>query len=197
MLKSLSQKSPLPLAKNIPGELAARPRGQSPAPLRHLRRWCRLSDAHSYPSMKYIIASLFILLSTAAWAEDIAIEDAYARVSRPGAPTGAIFMVIQNSGNADDILVAAASPIAKRVELHTHIMEDDVMRMRPIEGGIKVAAKGTHALERGGDHVMLMGLTELLEDGMRVELTLTFENAGEVVTMVPVDNLRGQSGHGN
>lgn len=144
--------------------------------------------------MRHVLTAALILLSPAAMAEGIVIEDAYARVSRPGAPTGAIFMVIQNTGTEADRLIGAASDIAKKVELHTHIEEDDVMKMRPIEGGIEVAAEGSHALERGGDHVMLMGLTEALEDGMEVEVTLTFEGAGDVTTVVPVDNIRGQGG---
>jgi len=145
--------------------------------------------------MNRFLIALAICLSPAAVAADILVEDGYARVSRPGAPTGAMFMVIRNAGETADTLVAAASPAAKRVELHTHLEKDGVMMMRPVEGGIEIDAGEVHALERGGDHVMLMGLTALLEDGMEVEVTLTFEQAGEVTVMVPVDNARGQAGH--
>ena len=136
----------------------------------------------------------FCLLASAALAE-IVIEDAYLRVSRPGAPTGAMFMVIQNTDGSADTLIEVASPVAAMVELHTHIEDDGIMRMRPIEDGIEIAAKGSHALQRGGDHVMLMGLTETLEDGMTVELTLTFETAGDIIATVTVDNARGQAGN--
>jgi copper(I)-binding protein len=44
-----------------------------------------------------------------------------------------------------------------------------------------------HALKRGGDHVMFMGLTRSLEHGDMIDLTLTFENAGQVVLTVPID----------
>ncbi|NCX55288.1 MAG: copper chaperone PCu(A)C [Rhodobacterales bacterium] len=44
-----------------------------------------------------------------------------------------------------------------------------------------------HALKRGGDHVMFMGLTRSLEHGDKFELTLTFEHAGDVTLTVPVD----------
>ena len=147
--------------------------------------------------MRHVLAATLIFLAPAALADSIVIEDAYARASRPGAPTGAIFMVIQNTGAEADRLIGASSDIAKKVELHTHIEENDVMKMRPIEGGIEIMAEGAHALERGGDHVMLLGLTEALEDGAEVELTLTFESAGDVTMMVPVDNMRGQGGHSN
>ena len=146
---------------------------------------------------RLLTAAVLSLLAPAAIAQDIVIEAPYARASRPGAPTGAIFMVIQNTGDTADRLVGAASPVAKRVELHTHIEDNGIMRMREIEGGIQVPAGGSHVLQRGGDHVMLMGLTETLEDGMTIEVTLTFEAAGDISTTVPVDNARGQAGHGN
>ncbi|NNL35983.1 MAG: copper chaperone PCu(A)C, partial [Silicimonas sp.] len=95
-----------------------------------------------------------------------------------------------------DRLIGAASPVAQMVELHTHIEADGIMRMRPIEGGIEVQAGQTHMLQRGGDHVMLMGVTETLENGDVVPLVLTFEQAGEVELEVVVDNDREQ-GHGN
>jgi len=145
--------------------------------------------------MRYALAAFGILIGTVAFAGEIVVEDSYARVSRPGAPTGAIFMVIHNHGSEADTLTGVASPAAQRVELHTHIEKDGVMMMRPIEGGIEIAAGEAHTLERGGDHVMLMGLTETLEDGMDVDLTLTFEGAGDVSVTVPVDNDRGQGGH--
>ena len=64
------------------------------------------------------------------------------------------------------------------------------------EDGFAVPAGGGHMLERGGDHVMLMGLTESLEDGESFPLTLVFEEAGEVVVEVPVDLTR-QPEHGD
>lgn len=148
--------------------------------------------------MKSLFAVFAIVAASAASAGEIVVEDAFARVARPGAPTGAAFMVIRNTGDEADTLIGASSTVAKRVELHTHIMDGDVIKMRPIEGGIEVDADGSHALERGGDHVMLMGLTEKLEEGMEIEVTLTFETAGDIVVTIPVDNQRGQShsGHG-
>ena len=136
-----------------------------------------------------------VVFATPLMAGDITIEDAYARASRPGAPTGAMFMVIHNTSDTADRLVSVASPAAQLVELHTHIEEGGVMKMRPVEGGIEIPAAGEHALERGGDHVMLMGLTQSLDDGQAVPLTLTFENAGEIQIDVIVDNERNQ-GHG-
>ena len=145
--------------------------------------------------MRRILTVGIFLAATPLMAADITVDDAYARVSRPGAPTGAMFMTIHNAAETADRLVEARSPVAQMVELHTHIEEDGIMRMRPIDEGLEIPAGGTHQLARGGDHVMLMGLTETLENGTTVPLTLIFQNAGQVSLEVPVDNDR-QQGHG-
>lgn len=119
---------------------------------------------------------------------DITIEDAYARASGMTAIAGAAFFVIHNGGDDDDQLVAAASNIAKRVELHTHIaMDDGVMKMVEVPEGFPVPAHGDHALARGGDHVMFMGLNEPMKQGDIVHVTLTFEKAGDIELDIPVD----------
>ena len=127
------------------------------------------------------------------------VMDAYARSSRPNAPTGAAFMMIKNTSGATDRLVDVRSDIAARVELHTH--EDDgngVMRMMHVEDGFEINSGKTLMLERGGKHVMFMGLNESLVQDAMVPVTLIFEIAGEVDVMIPVDLERQTSGgHGN
>lgn len=145
--------------------------------------------------LRGVATAVMIVLPSVSLAE-IIIDDAYARTSRPNAPTGAAFMQITNTGASEDRLIAARSEIAKRVELHTHVDEGNgVMRMTEIEGGIAVPAGTTHAMKRGGDHVMFMGLGQNLAQGDAVTVTLVFEQAGEVVVEIPVDNER-QPDHG-
>lgn len=145
-----------------------------------------------------VLAALAVapILAPAAHAHDgIHIENAYARVNPSG--SGAVFFEIVNHSDQPDRLIAAASDAAARVELHTHVQDaQGVMRMIEVEDGIPVAGGETRVLARGGDHVMLMGLTKPLKDGDVVPLTLTFER-GEVLTLeVPVDNARAPAGHG-
>ena len=142
------------------------------------------------------LAAALAVIAIPALAGDttISIEDAYAR---SGIKSGAAFFVITNSGAEPDRLLSAASDLAPRVELHTHLEDENgVMRMREIEGGIEVPAGGVHSLVRGGDHVMFMGLEAPFEDGARVPVTLTFERAGDITLEIPVDNDR-QGGHGH
>lgn len=145
--------------------------------------------------------ALFLVLLTPGMAlagdGPIRVDDAYARGPGP-APVGAVFMSLTNTGDAPDRLVGVASDAAQRVELHTHTADaDGVMRMGPLEGGIALAAGESHSLKRGGDHVMLMGLAAPLETGSEIEITLTFERAGEITVTVPVDNERMDPGHNN
>lgn len=136
--------------------------------------------------------------------DGLAVRDAYARAASAAAQSGAIFMVIENHRAIDDRLIAARSDVAQRVELHTHLSDaSGVMRMVEVEDGFAIPAEGEHALARGGDHVMLLGLTRPLLDGEMVTLTLVFEQSGELTVEVPVDNARmdggahgGHGGHG-
>ncbi len=145
--------------------------------------------------MRLLPALLILALSPiAALAQDIMIKDAYARASGPMARAGAVFMVIHNHSDKDVTLIGAKSDVARTIELHTHIMEDDVAKMRQIEGGIVIPAGEMHALERGADHVMLMGLTRKLADGDKVELELSFDGADPVNLEVSVDNERKATG---
>ena len=140
----------------------------------------------------FIAAAAGLMLAGSASAQGaIEIVDPYIRSARPGAPTGAAFMVLKNTGDQDDRLVSVASEIAARVELHTHLdLGGGVMQMTKIEGGIPVPAGGGHPLMRGGDHVMFMGLHDTLEQGRTVTVTLTFEKAGDIVVDIPVDLTR-------
>jgi periplasmic copper chaperone A len=125
-------------------------------------------------------------------------HDVYARVSGTG--SGAVFFLVHNNGTTDDRLVAVRTEVAARAELHTTLMTaDGVMQMRQIEGGVPLAAGEAHDFARGGDHVMLMGLTGDLADGATFPLTLVFESGAEVTLDVVVENDRkaGTSGHGH
>lgn len=136
-------------------------------------------------------AAVLPLLSMPAFAHDgVHINNAYARVMGKIGASGAVFFEIENHQDVDDRLINAASEVAAKVELHTHKEEGGIMKMMHVPEGFVVPALGFYTLARGGDHVMLMGLTSELKDGDTIDLTLTFERAGEVQVQVTVDNNR-------
>lgn len=144
-----------------------------------------------------LAAAAAAFVAMPALAEGIMVKDPYARAATPMAKTGAAFMMIMNHSGQDDRLIDAKAAVAKKVELHTHKeISDGVMQMMHVPEGFEIAAGDMLMLERGGHHVMMMGLTESFEQGKVIEVTLTFEKAGDVVVEVPVD-LKRKGGHGD
>ena len=140
--------------------------------------------------LKPLTYAALLALPTATVAE-ITLEDAYIRSASPMAKTGAAYMILRNDAETDDRLIGVTTEIAIRSEVHAHTdIGDGVMQMGTVEGGLVVPAQGSLALKRGGDHVMLMGLSGPLKDGASVTMTLQFETAGEVTVQISVDQTR-------
>lgn len=131
-------------------------------------------------------------------AGDLVIDHPFARASAsPAVTAGAAYFKIMNEGD-DDRLISASTPMAARVELHTHEMTADVMRMREVPGGIELPEGETVVFKPGGLHVMLLGLTAPLVEGESFPLTLTFEQAGTVEVVVMVEGPQaGAHKHGD
>ncbi|MBK1643335.1 hypothetical protein CKO25_01425 [Thiocapsa imhoffii] len=116
------------------------------------------------------------------------IMEPYARAVPPGQPNSAVFMTIANHSDQDQALIAAESESAMTVELHTHLEEDGMMRMRQIER-IDIPAGERVVLQPGGLHLMLIGLKQPLEVGGIVDLTLVFEDGERLQIQAPVQQL--------
>ncbi|MBO6676882.1 MAG: copper chaperone PCu(A)C [Rhizobiales bacterium] len=114
----------------------------------------------------------------------------------PNARNAGGFLTIMNMGDSDDRLVAAFSPAAERVELHTMTMDGDVMRMRELEDGIALPAGEMVELAPGGLHVMFIGLTGPFVAGETVAVTLTFESGASQDLTLPVIERAMEMNHG-
>ena len=132
----------------------------------------------------------------------LTIASAWARPSIGKHSNSAAYMLIKNTGAADR-LMAASTAQAGKVELHTHIQDGDIMRMRKIVGGVAIPAQGSLALKPGGHHVMIMKLKTPLLKGSMLPLSLTFEKAGTVTVHATVSmqavgtGHHGMKGHGH
>jgi len=87
---------------------------------------------------------------------------------------------------ADDTLVSVATTAAALAQVHEMRMESNMMMMRELEAGLPLPAGQAVALAPGGNHIMLMGVTEPLKTGDTVPLTLTFATAAPVEVMAGV-----------
>jgi copper(I)-binding protein len=140
-----------------------------------------------------LIAAL-LCTATSASGQAIRVDHPYARATPPGARTGGAFFVLVNSAAGADRLVAASSPAARAVELHQMAMEGGVMKMRAIPA-IEIPAGGRVELKPGGYHVMLVDLKQPLKAGDRIPMTLTFERAGTLDVVVPVEAMGAAMPH--
>lgn len=130
--------------------------------------------------------------------KDLTIEHPWARATAPTAKTGAVYVKITNNGKTEDRLIGVAVDRAERTELHSNKLEDGVMKMRPIEGGLALPAGQTVELKPGGNHIMLVNLKQPLNEGEEVPLKLTFEKSGtiQVDIIVQAPNARADGmGH--
>jgi copper(I)-binding protein len=131
------------------------------------------------------LAAGLVLAAVPAWAGDIEVSGAFVRASPAVANAGAGFVTIHNNGAAADRLVGAETDASKTAELHTHIKDGEVYRMRQVDA-IPVPAHGTAELKPGGDHIMLMNLNGPLKAGGVVHAKLKFEKAGTVAVDMPI-----------
>jgi copper(I)-binding protein len=129
---------------------------------------------------------------------DLVISGPVAKAPPPNAPVAGGFMKITNNGSQADRLVSASASFSPKVEIHEMTMEGDVMKMRPIMGGLEIPAGGSVELKPGGYHVMFMGLAEPLKDGESRKVVLTFEKAGAVEVDFTVKDMQpgGHMNHG-
>ena len=123
-----------------------------------------------------LVAGLLFSAGVLAGAADnVSVQDPYVRLAPPNAPATGAFMVIRNTGDKDVKVVKADNPVSKATELHTHLNEGGVMKMRPVPA-IEIRAKGEAVLRPGGLHVMMIDLKAPIKEGDSVPITLTFDD---------------------
>jgi copper(I)-binding protein len=126
-------------------------------------------------------------------AGDLVISQAWTRATPGGAKTGGGYLTIENKGSAPDKLIGASADAAGKIEVHEMAMNDGVMKMRPIEGGLAIDPGKTVKLAPGGFHLMMMDLKNPLKQGDKLALTLQFEKAGKVVVTLDVQGIGAQA----
>ncbi|MDF0605341.1 copper chaperone PCu(A)C [Neisseriaceae bacterium TC5R-5] len=149
--------------------------------------------------MKYLLA-LLLSLGTISLASaqsyklrGLEIDHPWSRAMPTSSPTGAVYLKLSNKGKVDDKLIAASTPRAQSAELHSHLHDNGVMRMREVTGGVSIAAGKEVGFEPGGYHIMLIGLKQALTVGDRFPLTLKFAKAGAITVEVIVQ--KDEPGH--
>lgn len=139
-------------------------------------------------SVRLFILSFFLSasLSSSALAElwqkdNLQIDGRVLVQPMPGKKMTAAYMRIANAGTTDRQLVSVRADFAKKTEIHTVGLQDGVMKMRPLEGGLALPAGAEITLAPGGFHIMLIGLNRALEAGAEASLALRFADGTEAM----------------
>ncbi len=132
--------------------------------------------------LKTILLSTFLVSTAFADCCDdapkVSIENPIARPAQKGRNTGVYMTVKLPCKKATDKLLSAECDLATSTELHDHIHENGIAKMRPVKD---VNVKDGEVIFKPGSlHVMLMGLKQDLKEGKTIKIRLNFEKAGAV-----------------
>jgi periplasmic copper chaperone A len=140
---------------------------------------------------------LAILVAAPACAEevktgDLVISQAWSRATPNGAKIGTGYFTIENKGTAADKLIRVTGDVSDKIEVHEMSMNNGVMKMRPVDGGLTIDPGKTVKLAPSGYHLMIMDLKSPLKQGGKVPVTLEFEKAGKVAVTLDVQGIGAQ-----
>jgi periplasmic copper chaperone A len=132
-----------------------------------------------------LVAASLVLITGIANANDykagaLEIISPWSRATPKGAKVAAGYMTIKNTGTTSDRLVSASTPVADKIEIHEMTMNNGVMKMRPVAGGLEIKPGATVELKPSSVHLMIMDVKQRIEKGKPFPATLTFEKAGTV-----------------
>jgi periplasmic copper chaperone A len=153
--------------------------------------------------MKKMIATSFcavligVISGSSARAEevkagDLVISQAWSRATPNGAKIGTGYFTIENKGTTADKLVGVSGEVSDKIEVHEMSMNNGVMKMRPVDGGLTIEPGKTVKLGPNGYHLMIMDLKSPLKQGGKVPVTLEFEKAGKVAVTLDVQGIGAQ-----
>ncbi|MER0237247.1 copper chaperone PCu(A)C [Fulvimarina sp. MAC8] len=151
---------------------------------------------------KLLTVAILIGMASSASAHDYTIGDVaighpWTRATLPNQPVGGGYMTFTNNGTSPMTLIGGSSPIAESVEIHKMEMDGDLMRMMPIEGGLTIEPGESVELSPGGIHLMLTGLSEPIEMGTAVPLTLEFSDGRTIEVELAADGMRSMGPSGS
>ena len=125
--------------------------------------------------MRFVLFVPVVLVALSGLAvAQVVVKDPWVRATVPQQKATGAFMQLET--RLATRLIEARSPLAGVVEIHEMKMENNVMKMRQVDG-LDVPAGKAVELKPGGYHVMLMDLKEQIKEGASVPVTLVFEGA--------------------
>lgn len=138
---------------------------------------------------KRLIWVICLLLAACATPKsEISVQNAWARPAQAGsggASVTAVYLTIENHGDAADQLLSARTDAAAGVELHETRASGDIAGMHGLHT-LEVPARSRLILRPGGYHLMLEGVTRDLQEGQTFTLTLKFTSGQQLDVQVTI-----------
>ncbi|CCQ11111.1 hypothetical protein PALB_19850 [Pseudoalteromonas luteoviolacea B = ATCC 29581] len=131
---------------------------------------------------------------TVSSAAPLAINNAWIREALPGAPATAAYFDLTNHSEQVATLVKATVEGFGRVEMHEHLHENGMMKMRQV-ATIELAPNSEVKFQPGGFHLMLFEAKTMVKDGNSLKLTLYFADGDRVYTMAKVQSILSEETH--
>ncbi len=128
-------------------------------------------------------------------AGDLQIAQPWSRATPKGAKVAGGYLKITNAGQAADRLIGGSTEVSGPIEVHEMRMDQGVMTMREVKGGLEIKPGATVELKPGGLHLMFVDLKRQLAKGERVRASLQFEKAGKVDVEFAVEAIGGPPAH--
>lgn len=136
----------------------------------------------------------FFSLANAQAEEGVIVTADHVRESIPGTRISSAYMTIANNHSENIKLISATSELSPRIEIHQHMMENGMMKMRK-QAFLVVQANNRVVLQPSGYHLMIFDLKTPLTDGEIMAITLYFDNQTEVTVSLPIQGLKKKNSH--
>jgi periplasmic copper chaperone A len=124
---------------------------------------------------------------------NLVITQAWSRATPGGARVAGGYLTIENKGTSPERLLSGSTTVAKKIEVHQMAIDNGVMTMREVEGGLVIEPGKTVTFAPGGHHLMFLGLEAPFKQGEQVPVTLKFEHAGAVKVAFEVQGVGAQA----
>ncbi len=142
---------------------------------------------------KLLITLQLIFMAKLSMAQELTISKQRVRLMPDNSPSTAAFMKIKNNTNKDIKITKATSDFSKKTEIHNHIMENGMMKMREVPF-LLIPANQEIELKPGGLHIMLIGFKKKLSNTKEVTLKLLF-NKKSLKVSVPIKKIEHHHHH--
>jgi copper(I)-binding protein len=130
-------------------------------------------------TISLLIFILILTLAVGCASISLTVKDTWARPGNAGG-VGAVYFIIENPADVDDLLLSADCDAAEYVELHQSTMNNEGIMSMQQQETVPVPGRSIVEFKPGGLHIMLINLEKDLNPGGTLTLNLNFQNAGKI-----------------